>query len=266
MPGDACRVVKTWVPALCVAGLCVAWSAAATAQADKFRCASVAPSTARAPAYAAVPGAQRCEGFFEKNVSQPFLEVLSLTRAVPGTWAADAEGRLQLSASGASDARLLIQPLRSNPPYRVDAQLAAGASLAWNSNAMLQATGLRLRDLGFLALVERGGDLLALAPLSMQGDPPALDGAVAFAVLRPSVDVSALAWRAYAAAGPTGAAAPEWQNLAGTPLFAWERIALPIPWRNGDAELRVDVRALDSQGQALPLLQFAVVGAARGRP
>lgn len=263
VPRGVCRVVRGFMPALWAGGLCLAGGMAAIAQPEGFRCAAVTPSSARQPAYAAAAGAQRCEGFFEKNVSQPFLEVLSLTRAVPGSWSADAQGRVHLRGGAARDARLLIQPLRSNPPYRVDARLEAGASLAWSSGPMLQATGLRLRDLGFLALVESGAGMLSLTPLSMPSDPAGEGGPLAYAVLRPSVDVSALAWRAYSL---PGAVAGEWRNLAGPPLFAWERIALPIPLPADGTDMRVDVRALDSQGQGLPLLQFAVVAGAHGKP
>lgn len=237
-------------------------SASVQAQPDRFQCAPLVASKARQPAYGAAPGQQRCEGFYEKNVSQPFLELVSLTRSPPGSWTVDADGRLSLRGSPKVDTRLLIQPMRSNPLYRVDAWLSRGATVGWSSSTMLQATGLQLRDLGFLARVGAEAEPMVLAPVSTQvGD----DGNTAYAVLRPSVAVSALAWRAYRLASPT-VLPGTWQELSSKPLFAWERIALPIPLPTDGLSLRIDVRGLDSQGQALPLLQFVVLGANDDKP
>ncbi|WP_296443061.1 hypothetical protein [Rhodoferax sp. UBA5149] len=235
-------------------------SASVPAQTDRFQCAPLVPSKARQPAYGAAPGQPRCEGFYEKNVSQPFLELVSLTRSAPGSLTVDAEGRLSLRGSLKLDTRLVIQPMRSNPLYRVDAGLSRGASVGWSSRTMLQATGLQLRDLGFLALV--GAEPMVLAPVSTQvGD----EGHTAYAVLRPSVAVSSLSWRAYRLGSP--AVLPgDWQALANKPLFAWERIALAIPLPTDGLSLRIDVAGLDSQGQALPLLQFVVLGANDDNP
>jgi hypothetical protein len=236
--------------------------AAVAAQPKRFQCAPLLASKARQPAYGAVPGQQRCEGFYEKNVSQPFLELVSLTRSPPGSWMLDSEGRLNLRGSPKMDAQLLIQPMRSNPLYRVDAWLAHGATVSWSSGTMLQATGLQLRDLGFLARIGTGAEPAALTPVSTQLVD---EGNTAYAVLRPSVAVSALAWRAYRLTTP--AVLPgTWQELSTKPLFAWERIALPIPLPADGLGLRIDVRGLDSQGQALPLLQFTVLGVNDDKP
>jgi hypothetical protein len=232
------------------------------AQPDQFQCAPLVASKARQPAYGAAPGQQRCEGFYEKNVSQPFLELVSLTRSRPGSLTVDAQGRLSLRGSPKVDTRLLIHPMRSTPLYRVDAWLARGATLDWRSSTMLQATGLQLRDLGFLAQVAASAEPLVLAPVSAQVSD---EDNTAYAVLRPSVAVSALAWRAYRLASPS-VLPGTWQELSSKPLFAWERIALPIPLPSDGLSLRIDVRGLDSQGQALPLLQFVVLGANDDKP
>lgn len=242
-----------------------------------FECAPLVASTANQPAYGPALNPKRCEGYFQKNVSQAFLEIVSLTRSPPGAVAADAEGRLNLKHLSKLDLRLLIQPLRSNPLYRVDLPMAPGAAVAWSFAPMLQATGLKLRDLGFLAQAASPTQPATLAPVLTQ---PAEDAGVAYAVLRPSVAISALAWRAYRLQPPpqssgeqaraavnTGASLTGvWQTLAGPPLFAWERIALPIALPADGLGLRIDVRALDSQGQPLPLLQFAVLGVQDEKP
>lgn len=242
--------VRCGVHALVALGL-----GAAQAQAPAFQCPSLVASTARQPAYGPVPGQARCEGFYVKNVSQPFVELVSLTQAAPGSWAS---GPLALRASRRLDAHLLIQPLRSSPLYRVDAWLGRGASLAWDSAPMLQATGLAARDLGFLARADASTEPPGFVPVSTQAaDVPV--GDKAYAVLRPSVAVSAMAWRGYRMGGAE-LPDPGWHALSGPPLFAWERIALPIPLPADGRGLRIDVRALDAQGQALPLLQFVLVG------
>src|SRR5260370_17483424 len=96
---------------------------------------------------------------------------------------------------------------------------------------------------------------MALAPVSTQvGD----EGHTVYAVLRPSLAVSALGWRAYRLAAPSPLTGT-WRDLSTTPLFAWERIALPIALPADGRGLRIDVRGVDSQGQPLPLLQFVAL-------
>jgi hypothetical protein len=239
-------------PTLWAAFLAAAAGPAAPADAG-FSCAPLVASHSRQPAYGPVPGAARCEGFYEKNVSQPFVELVSLTRSVPGTIAPDAAGQLALRGLPRLDTRLVIQPMRSNPLYRVDAPLARGATLQWASGGMLQATGLKLRDLGFLARAGSSGEPPAFAPVSLQ---PSEAANTAYAVLRPSVAVTSISWRGYRA----GSATPGWQKLTTDPLVAWERIVLPIPLPDDGHGLRVDVGAVDTQEQDLPLLQFRVLG------
>lgn len=241
-------------------------SAAASVAAQTFDCAPLAPSSSRAPGYAAQAGQARCEGFFERKVSQPFIEIVSLTRgALPGAQP------LQLRLDTRLAARLVVQPLRSGPFYRMDAAMPAGQPLAWDAGPMLAATGLRSVDLGFLGLLQAPGagtPVAVLAPVLLGG--PAAEAATqptpgpAVAVLRVSVAVGSVAWRSYrlgADAGPVSA----WATLPGSQLFAWQRIALPIDLPADGQRLMVDVQALGADdGQALPMLRFAVEGARDG--
>jgi hypothetical protein len=264
--------LRTAVACACATSAALAQAAGAPAS---FECAPLVASTSNLPAYGPVSGPaaspQRCEGYFQKNVSQPFLEVVSLTRSPPGAVAADSAGQLNLRHSSKLPLRLLIQPMRSNPLYRVDLPMAQGATVGWASAPMLQATGLKLRDLGFLAQLASARQPMTtpmiLAPVSTQ---PLDEGSTAYAVLRPSVAVTALAWRAYRLNTQSEPKLQSlngaWQTLPGPPLFAWERIALPIALPSDGLGLRIDVRALDSQGQPLPLLQFAVLGAQDDKP
>ncbi len=70
--------------------------------AQGFQCAPVLPSSSGAPAYGPV-APQRCEGFFDRTVSQPFIELVSLTRGVMGPGAAD--GPLQIHGTKARSSR-----------------------------------------------------------------------------------------------------------------------------------------------------------------
>jgi len=233
-------------------------AAALSSWAQGFDCAPLEPSRSRAPAYRAVAGESRCEGFFEKKISQPFVELVSLTGgAVPAAAvasAASAAAPLELRAASPAAVRLVIQPQRSSPFYRVDAALPAGQALRWDASAMLAATGLQLADLGFLALLDGG----ALAPVLL--GPPGLQPRRVTAVLRVSVTVSSVAWRSYRL-GANGAMLSAWSELPNSRLFAWQRIGLPIELPADAGGLRVDVQAIGADdGRALPLLQFAIGG------
>ena len=210
------------------------------AVAQPHECAPLSPSSSRTPAYAALADPVRCEGFFERRVSQPFLEIVSLTRG-----AAPVGTPLQLRVDSKSAARLLVQPQRSGPFYRVDAALPAGQALAWDAAPMLAATGLRLVDLGFLAIVQAasaGGSPALLAPVLLSGATSAEPG-LATAVVRVSVAVSSVAWRSYRL-GAQGGVASDWAVLPGSQLFAWQRVALTIPLPTDGRALQIDVQAV----------------------
>lgn len=242
---------------------------ATEAQAQAFQCAAVKPSSSLAPAYASVPGQTRCEGFFEKTVSQPFIELLSLTRGAPpsATAASAPSAPLQIRADARAAARLVVQPLPSRPFYRVDAALAPGQVLSWDAAPMLAATRQAVSGLGFLALVTststNPGALPALAPVAFTPQTPQ-DGRV-YAVVRVSVDVVSVAWRSYrvgndAAASPSSTSAA-WTDLPDSNLYAWKHITLTIPMPADGKGLRVDVQAVGAaNAQSLPLLRFAIVG------
>ncbi len=239
---------------------------AAPAMAADFQCAALKPSASKQPAYARVANQPRCEGFYDRNVSQPFIELVSLTSgALPS---AEAQA-MQLSASQRGAARLTVHPLRPAPFYRVDASVAAGQSVAWDAGPMLAATGLRVRDLGFLALL--GGSAatdtfvpvaFSAAPAATPAPPIAADRpAVLQAVLRVSVPVASLAWRRQRLDGADDGAGT-WREIPGPARFAWERVPFALEMPADGRGVRVDVQALDADGKVLPLLRFNVSGAA----
>ena len=239
-------------------------AAPAGVQAQAFECARLQPAVGRVPAYGLVDGTARCEGFFARNVSQPFIELVSLTRGPAVGAEAAAASLFELRADARMPLRLLVQPLRSGPFYRVDAPLAPGQSLRWDSSPMLAATGLRAADLGFLALAPsrqaNPSALTAVAPLALS--PQAREARQALAVVRVSVPVSSIAWRAYRAGAEAGPPAA-WADLPNAQLYAWQRTAITIDLPPDGKGLRVDVQAVAAEdGRALPLLRFAILGPA----
>lgn len=243
----------------------------ALAQAQGFVCAPLQPSTSSAPAYRSVPGQARCEGFFERSVSQPFIELVSLTRGAPPAAGATPEPALEIHADVRAPLRLLVQPQRSSPFYRVDAAMQGGQALSWDPAPMLAATRLALPDLGFLAVagsaVVSGGALPAIAPVAFSAQ--ARTDMRVFAVVRVSVEVSSMAWRGYRTGADAlpGTAAPAWADLPDSHRYAWQRITLPIELPGDGKGLRVDVQAVGAKDAlALPLLRFTVLGPRDGSP
>lgn len=243
--------------------------AAADAHAQAFQCAVLKPSSSLAPAYASVPGQARCEGFFEKTVSQPFIELLSLMRGAPPSApaASAASAPLAIRTDVRAAARLVVQPLPSRPFYRVDAALAPGQALNWDAAPMLAATRQPVSGLGFLALVTppsaSPGALPSLAPVSFT--PQAPQDSRVYAVVRVSVDVASVAWRSYRvgndAAASAASAPSSWTDVPDSNLYAWKHITLTIPMPADGKGLRVDVQAVGAaNAQSLPLLRFAIVG------
>lgn len=244
----------------------IACPAATSAQA--FECAPLQPSRDSAPAYRIIAGQARCEGFFEKTVSQPFIELVSLTRGPPPGAGVTPSPMLEIQANVQGAVRLVIQPQRSSPYYRVDAAMQGGQALAWDPAPMLAATGLPLSNLGFIALTRSNppwaGAVAAIVPVAFT--PQGQQDMRVYAVVRVSVDVASLAWRAYRL-GTDASPAPTWIDMPDSHRFAWQRVTLPIELPADGKGLRIDVQAVGvSNSQSLPLLRFAVVGAKDGSP
>lgn len=227
------------------------------ATAADFRCAELEPSNTRKPPYQRAAGQFHCEGFYHRNVSQPFVELVSLTTAPPS---AQGGTVLEITASRRWPTQLLVQPLRPAPFYRVDAPLARAQSVRWDAATMLEATSLRLRDLGFLAIAPELDGTLTVVPV---GFTASIDGRLPLqAVLRVSVPVTRLAWRSLRLDGSDGAGT--WRDIPGPARFAWERVPLAIEMPADGHGVRVDVQATDADGKVLPLLRFNVHGHADG--
>lgn len=235
--------------------------ASPAAVAAEFRCADLRPSDSSRPPYQRVPGQVRCEGFYDRNIAQPFIELVSLTASAPPP---QENAPLQISGSRRTPTHLIVHPLRPAPFYRVDALIEPAQSLRWEPAPMLDATGLRLRDLGFLALAPERDGTMTVVPVRFAAtgtDVPQ----PAQAVLRVSVPVATLAWRRLRLDGSDDGAGA-WREIPGPARFAWERVPFALDLAADGRGLRVDVQAVDPAGKVLPLLRFNVSGPADASP
>jgi hypothetical protein len=224
--------------------------------AQAFECPDVKPSASRDPAYARAQGPSRCEGFFDRTVSQPFIELVSLTR---GPWPAAATAPVELLGDTQSPLRLVVQPQRSAVYYRMDALVPAGQALRWDPAPMLVATGLRWSELGFVAQRDAAGPPV-LVPLTVGTAP----GRTATAVIRVSVPVQSIAWRGYRMDGND---TPAWTDVPDSRLYAWQRLPIAIELPAEGQDLRVDVQAVAAaDGRALPLLRIWMASPRVGKP
>ena len=145
--------------------------------------------------------------------------------------------------------------------FRAITEIEPGQALRWDATTMLDATGLRLRDLGFLALAPSPLDgtmtllPLAFAPVATTPTPPLQ------AVLRASVGVASFSWRRQRLDGRDDGGGA-WREIPGPSRFAWERVPLALEMPADGSSMRVDVQALDAAGKLLPLLRFIVSGPA----
>jgi hypothetical protein len=230
--------------------------ACSVSEAADFRCAELKPSESRQPPYQRAAGQLRCEGFYDRNVSQPFVELVSLTASPP---IAQAGTTLEISASRRWPTQLIVQPLRPAPFYRVDAPIGADQSVRWDAATMLDAARLRLRDLGFLALAPELDGTLTVVPVGFAPSPVEARTPPQ-AVLRISVPVARLAWRSLRLDGSDGSGT--WRDIPGPARFAWERVPLALEMPADGHGMRVEVQATDADGKVLPLLRFNVRGSA----
>lgn len=217
-----------------------------------FECARVEPSRERSPAYGLVSGERRCEGFFRQNISGPYLEVVSLIAA--GSGGGNAGTPLKLRAATRAT-RLVVSPLPQGVAYRVD--LAnTNEVVTWQARSMLDATGLRLAELGFLAHVpDAKPDGMNFAVVSI-GD--AADAGKTVVVIRSSVQTQEMRWRRFDAA-TSGNPSASWTTLEGGGVDPWGRayIRLDTP-PLGDKPALIQVEARRPGGEGLPILEFRI--------
>jgi hypothetical protein len=232
----------------------------ALAQDPNYRCPPITPDDSKEPQYRRRTDPVRCEGYFTRNVSQKYIEIISLTlggEARPN----ETVRKLSLSAPllpSSRQASLLIQPLGAHPFYRVDLPIAT-APIGWNADQMLDLTGLKLARVGFLAVLEVAEpNLLEVTPVSVTEESRSSTEAVA--KIRVSVPVTSMRYRVLPMTG--SAAGAQWRNVPEPQLFAWELGTVKFNLARGGQ--RIEVLATDENKRRLPLLRFTVVGSDGG--
>jgi hypothetical protein len=232
----------------------------AHAQSPKFDCAAARPSKSLRPAYGRGPNPLICEGFYDRNVSQPFIEVVSALLQPAASFRNLDAARFYLKPRiiPRRPMNLLVQPLPVATLYRVDARMENG-QVKWTPAQMLELTHLRLSELGFLAIAEprRGGELVVV-PLQVETAPPG-PASTAFITIRVSTEISQLKWRVY----PTfGAQAPDlaWQDALARPLYRWASYPLQVPLPADGSSITLEVNAFDKKKEPLRSLQLVIAG------
>ena len=220
------------------------------AAADSFKCPGLKPATQQSPAYRSSSDGRQCEGFFEQEIAGPYLELVSFIR-IDSEEAKSGEA-LKLHASPRAS-QFVVLPLRQGVPYRVDmANVADGAQ--WQPKGMLSATGLRITDLGFLALESTSSDdRLDIVPTSI-GKVATAGPSVA--VIRSSERTKEMRWRMTPVGKADGASAA-WQPLPSGSVEKWGLAAIQIAIPRAEAGPHVvQVQARKQDGTLLPLLQL----------
>lgn len=239
---------------------------ASAASAQDFQCPKVRASKTRLPAYPAVPTGGICEGFYDKDVSQALLEMVSLVVGKPARDLADpAAGKLVFSSPGspAIPAVLHIEPFRDVTLYRMDAKFQQ--QLEWNTTTMLKETGLTLPELGYLAIVKTGGkqDLIVL-PLQLDASPEQ-NPVVAYITVRVFTTAQILRWRVSPMKKSAGTAT-QWTdaNASGRPIYEGSWLTFPVPLMREGLSTFVDLsgvtRSKDKKTEPLPSLRILIAG------
>lgn len=229
------------------------------AQPARFECDRVRPSSVLKPAYARIAKSNVCEGFYERNVSQPFLELLSFTLNSPAAWAqAGEQERIHLIAAKTTTSTVLhIQPLSISTLYRVDASLPADG-LHWSPAQLRRTTNLSLSDVGFLATAGQTPSR-SLIVVPIWTDKSATHPQTAFATVRVSAKTTSLKWRAYPA-HRTQAQSPEWHEGIDRPLYPWESVTLAIALPDDGSSVNVEIKGNAGGAAAAEPMRILVAG------
>lgn len=237
--------------------LVAAWLAVTTAPdvlAAEFDCLPFQPSATDVPPYQKGTEGEVCEGFYERDISAPFLEVLSLLTVseLPDS----ARVSLTTLSSTPLATTLHIQPLSIASLYRVDA-LVDNGTVSWDSSSLRNATGFELADLGFLATAgasPRYGTLLVplRAPSVVQ------EATRLFATVRVSQIAEKIEWRVY----PTfdrSSRNLEWRRATGA-IYQWESFQLEIPTAGAGTSLTLEIKGVADDGTRFRPFRAVIVG------
>jgi hypothetical protein len=241
-----------------------AWAHSSHGANSDFACAKVAPSELYTPKYGRVGDSNVCEGYYDKTVSRPFIELVSLTTVPPKSIAAVPNNRLRISTPGAPPGALslLIQPFSVANPYRVDALIVSPAPLAWDSGRLRQAMKSSLKDVGFVATASSSGADLKVAPVRVLVDATSDGDPVSsvYATVRVSDEASQLQWRGYPTQHAEAPASLSWAAVAGGHLYSEEWATVEIPMKTDGGSTTVEFKALESSNAGFRPLRFVIMG------
>lgn len=229
-----------------------------------FSCAKVTPSELYTPKYGRLGDSDVCEGYYDKTVSRPFIELVSLTTVPPKSIAAMSNINLRISTPRAPPGalNLLIQPFSVANPYRVDALIVSPAPLAWDARQLRQAMKSSLKDVGFVATGPSSGPDLKVAPVRVGGDASSDSDPVSFvyATVRVSDEASHLQWRGYPTQHAVAPASLSWTAVATGHLYSEEWATVEIPMKTEGGNTTVEFKALDSSNAGFRPLRFVILG------
>jgi hypothetical protein len=232
--------------------------------APEFACAQVTPSTLMAPPYGRDKESNVCEGFYEKAVSAPFIELISLTLTSPESTGAISSPEIVVSLPTGTYGswRLLVQPLSVASPYRVDAPVGPASALRWNFARMAAATRTTLRDVGFVATPSSGTDSSTFVPVRIMGSgEPAKDiPKVVYATVRVTGKTSQVVWRSYASEPSERSGELSWTSAIKEPLYPEECLTVEIPLGGGKGGLTVELKGTDAASNEIHPLRIVIPG------
>ena len=232
--------------------------------APEFSCAQVTPSTVMAPPYGRDKASNVCEGFYERAVSAPFIELVSLTLVSPDAMKALSSPKIAISTPPPARGswRLLVQPLSVAMPYRVDALLSSATALKWDFATMGAATRTSLKDVGFVATKSGGTDVSTVVPIriSSAGDPTKDISKVAYATVRVTGTTSKVMWRSYATDPTERSGALNWASVGSEPLYPEDWATIEIPLTGGKGGLTIEFKGIDVDSNEIHPLRIVIPG------
>jgi hypothetical protein len=233
--------------------------------ASDFPCAQVTPSTIMTPAYARDRASSVCEGFYEKAVSAPFIELVSLTLTSPKAMAGISNPTIVVSLPAAvrGSWRLLVQPLSVAMPYRVDAPVGPESVLKWSFARMAAATRTTLKDVGFVATPLNATDASTVVPVHILGSGEAAKGSpttAAYVTVRVTGKTSQIVWRSYATDPGERSGELSWTPALNGPLFPAEFVTVEIPLAEGKHGQTIELKGTDAGSGEIHPLRILIPG------
>jgi hypothetical protein len=236
-----------------------------THAANEFPCAHVTPSTIMQPSYGRRADAPNvCEGYYEKAVSAPFIELISLTLTSPDGLGAISSPEIIVSMPPAARGswHLLVQPLSVATPYRVDAPIGPASALNWNFAKMAAATHTTLKDVGFVATPSSRADSSTFAPVWIlrSGEHAKDIPRVAYVTVRVTGKTSQVVWRSYATDASERSGELSWASAIKEPLYPEECLTVEIPLARTNSGLTIELKGTDATSNEIHPLRIVIPG------